>query len=223
MLGADTQRLREKQANYTHRDTAQCRPPHPVDRQALEEVFHNVNALAEKDRHQARTQAKQREDRQIPAVDGESGHRKKRRRALHKPAQSGRRRAGQRHRQQGTHAELEQQQFDSQKQSRHGGIEGCRHASGGARHDKHLALRRGRRVELAEQRSEGSAGLNDRPFRAERAAGANGDSGRQRFEDGQLWSDPATGNEDGLHGLGNAVAANMGRTVPRQQADDEPA
>ena len=76
---------------------------------------------------------------------------------------------------------------------------------------------------LGEERADRAAGHDDRAFGAERAAGADGDGGRERLEDGDFRLDPAAADQDGLDRLGDAVAANLLRAVARHQADDQAA
>ena len=75
---------------------------------------------------------------------------------------------------------------------------------------------------LADQRSERAAGGDDRAFGAERAAGADGDGGRERLEKGEPGRDAALVEQDLLHRLGDAVAADAGRAVAGHQPDDDP-
>ena len=64
---------------------------------------------------------------------------------------------------------------------------------------------------LADEGAEGAAGDDDRTLGAERAAGADGDRRRQRLGHRGAGMDPALLGEDGFHGLGDAVAADLGR------------
>jgi hypothetical protein len=54
----------------------------------------------------------------------------------------------------------------------------------------------------------------------ERPARADRDGRRQRLQDGDLGLHAALADEDGFHGLGDAVAADALRAVAGQEADD---
>ena len=78
---------------------------------------------------------------------------------------------------------------------------------------------------LRDQRPERSARHDDRTFGAERAAGTDGDGGRNRFEDRDLGINPRPAQQDRLDGFRNPVSANLVRSVmrhqPHQQAADD--
>src|SRR6185369_14287710 len=74
---------------------------------------------------------------------------------------------------------------------------------------------------LSDQRSEGSAGLNNRAFGAEWSAGADGDRGRDWLQNRDLWFDTAAIGENGFHSLGNPVSTNFARTILGHQPNDD--
>ncbi len=76
---------------------------------------------------------------------------------------------------------------------------------------------------MREQRAEGAAGHDDRTFRAEWTAGADGDGGGDGFEHGDARFDARSVEQDGLDSLRDAVAANLVRAVARHDADDDAA
>ncbi len=65
--------------------------------------------------------------------------------------------------------------------------------------------------------------MNDRPFGAERAAGANADGRRDRFEDRHFGFDAALGREHRLHRFGDAVASDFRRSILGHEANEQPA
>ena len=77
--------------------------------------------------------------------------------------------------------------------------------------------------DLGDDGAEGAAGHDDRSLGAERAAGADGDRGRQRLEDGDLGRHAAAADEDGFEGFRDAVAADAVGAVAGHEADDEAA
>ena len=75
--------------------------------------------------------------------------------------------------------------------------------------------------ELGEKRANGPAGHDDRPFRAEGAAGADGDRRGERLENRDLRLDQAAAEQDRFQRFGDAVAADFLRAVARHQTDDQ--
>src|SRR3546814_4456238 len=76
--------------------------------------------------------------------------------------------------------------LNSEQNGRQRCTENGGHASRGARDEQRLALCRTQAETLGEQRPDGSAGHNDRPFRTERTAAADGNGrgqGLQRSEE----------------------------------------
>ncbi len=69
--------------------------------------------------------------------------------------------------------EFKKQQLDGENHTGDRSIERCRHAGSSAAGEQHLALYRRGMKRLADERPNCSTRLNDRTFRAERAAGAN--------------------------------------------------
>ena len=60
--------------------------------------------------------------------------------------------------------------------------------------------------DLPDERSHRAAGLNDRAFRAEWAAGADGDGSRKRLQYRDFCFDPAAARQHRFHRFRNAVA-----------------
>ncbi len=84
-----------------------------------------------------------------------------------------------------------------------------------------FAFRRGQMKQLREQRTERAAGHDDGPFRAERAAGADGDGGGNWLEHRNFRLHAAAPDQNRLQRLGDAVAANFRRTIARHETDDQ--
>ena len=115
-------------------------------------------------------------------------------------------RVGEHQRNEGTRLKLEQQKFNGQQRSGNRSVEHRGQAGARAAGQQNFALRRRRRNQLADERTERSAGLNNRPLGAERPAGANSDGRRNRLEDRDFGFDAALGREHRFHRLGDAVA-----------------
>ena len=73
------------------------------------------------------------------------------------------------HRNEAPRLPFEQQQFNREQCGRDRRGEGRRHASGGARYEKRLALGAGKPKKLRNQRTKRAARHDDRPFGAKRA------------------------------------------------------
>src|SRR6185312_3395705 len=76
---------------------------------------------------------------------------------------------------------------------------------------------------LSEEGAEGRAGLDDGAFRAKGAAGADGEGGGERLEEGDADAHAAVAEEDSLHGFGDAVSFEGGLPVVDHDADDQAA
>ena len=128
-----------------------------------------------------------------------------------------------RHGDEATGLPLEQEQLHREQRRGERSAEHGRHAAGRAGHEERLALG-GREVErLREQRAEGAARHDDRPFGAERPAGADGDGRRQGLQNRHLERHPAAADENRFQRLGDTVAADALRAVPGHQTHDQPA
>ena len=128
-----------------------------------------------------------------------------------------------RHGDEATGLPLEQEQLHREQRRGERSAEHGRHAAGRAGHEERLALG-GREVErLREQRAEGAARHDDRPFGAERPAGADGDGRRQGLQNRHLERHPAAADENRFQRLGDTVAADALRAVPGHQTDDQAA
>ena len=126
-------------------------------------------------------------------------------------------------RNEGTRAELEQEQLDRQDHAGDRRVERRGHARAGSASQQHLALGGRGGNDLADDRAERAAGLNDRPFGAERAARTDGDGRRKRLQNGDFRLDAAARDEHRFHRFRNAVAFDFRRAVLHHQADDQPA
>ena len=219
---ADAEGLRKHEAAETDRQAAERRPPHPVERQALEEIFGRVDAARQQRGQRAGADAG--DDTSEDHGGGQRGvvqrDREDRSGAEERPSQDRRDRACQRHRDHAARLPLEEQQFDRQKDSRQRRRERRRHAGGGAGDEQRLALGARQVTGLRDERSERAARHDDRAFRAEGTAGADRDGRRQRLEERDARRDAAAVDQDRLDGLGNAVAADAFRSVAGHEADD---
>ena len=140
----------------------------------------------------------------------------------HKP-RGRRQRAGDHERNEGTRSKFKQQQFNRQYHSGDRRVECRRHSRPGAACQQHFALN-GRHLEqLADQRADRPSRLNNRPFRAERPARADGHRHRKRLENGDLRMNPAAARQHRFHRLGNAVSLDLRRAVLGHQPDHKPA
>jgi hypothetical protein len=77
--------------------------------------------------------------------------------------------------------------------------------------------------QLAGDAADGAAGDDDRALGAERPAGADADRAGQRLEDRQARLHPAAAQQDRLHRLRDAVAADPLGAEARHEPDDEAA
>ncbi len=76
---------------------------------------------------------------------------------------------------------------------------------------------------LPDQRADGAAGLNDRTFRPERAAGADRNGGRDGLQDRHTRRDAAAIEQHRFHRFGNAVAFDLRRPVLGHDAHNQAA
>ena len=129
--------------------------------------------------------------------------------------------AGEGHGNEAARLPFEQQQFDGQQHGRNRRGESSRHAARGARHQQCLALHAGQPEELGDHGPECAAGHDDRPFGAERSAGADGDGAGERLQDGHFGLHAAAVDQDGFEGFGDAVAADLLRAVAGHESDDQ--
>ena len=74
---------------------------------------------------------------------------------------------------------------------------------------------------LREDRATRAARHDDRTFRTERAARADGNGSGNRFEDCDLRMNLAPAKENCFEGFRNSVSANFFRAITRHQADDD--
>src|ERR1043165_5112895 len=76
---------------------------------------------------------------------------------------------------------------------------------------------------LCEQRTDRTAGHDDRTFRAEWTTRADRNRGRERFQHGDFCFHAATTEQNGFESFGNAVAATLRGTVTGRQPNDQAA
>ena len=123
----------------------------------------------------------------------------------------------------GAPAKFKKKKFNREDDSGDRSIERRGHAGARAAGQQNFALRGSGRNQLADERTERPAGLNDRPFGAERAAGADRDGRRDGLEDRDFGFDAALGRENRLHRLRNAVPLDFRRAILRHEPDDDSA
>ncbi len=116
---------------------------------------------------------------------------------------------------------LEQQKLDRQQHRRNGSGEHGRHSRRRTSDEKRFALGRAQVKLLGEDRAQRAAGHDDGAFGAERAAGADGNGGGERLENGDLRLNAAAAEENGFQRLRNSVAANLLRAEARHESDNE--
>ena len=136
---------------------------------------------------------------------------------------SGGKSAGDHQRDKRPRLEFKQQQFDGQNHAGDRRVEGRRHARRRAAGQQNFALGSGGMKRLSDQRADGAAGLDDWAFRAERAAGADGDGRGNRFQDRHSRLDAAAIDQYRFHSFGNAVALDLRGPILRHEADDNSA
>src|SRR4029077_5304870 len=88
-------------------------------------------------------------------------------------------------------------------------------------HEQRLSLRARKVKKLGDHRAKGAAGHDNRTFGSEWSTGADGDRGRQRLEERNLWLHAAAIDQNGLDGFRYSVASNALRTVSRHDPDDQ--
>jgi hypothetical protein len=118
--------------------------------------------------------------------------------------------------------ELEEQQLDREDDRGKRRTERRGHTRGRARGEQNLALRRRHSQHLAEQRTEGTAGHDDRTLGTERTAGADRDRSRHRLRDGSVRLDATLSHEHRFHRFRDAVTFDDGRPQ-REQRHEQPA
>ena len=209
-------------APYTYDQTADRGPPHPVHGERVEIIFGLVERQGQqrgqRTAQHPRNHARDECDRcNRLGVQGE-----KRTRLKHEVTQKTGYGAGKCHRQQAARTQFEQQELDSQKERRDRRGENGRHAGACAGDQQGLAFG-GREMQvLREQRSPAPPCHDDRPLSPERAAAADDDSRRDRFEYGHSRRHPALAEQNGLHGFRNTVAPDLFAPVACHEAYQHP-
>ena len=157
-------------------------------------------------------------------------HRTERRRHLQQalrpqqqPPHSASGHARNRHRNQRARPPLEQQDLHREQRRRHRTVERRGHARRSTRNHQHRALGVRHRQQLAHNGANRSARDDHRPLRAERSARTDGDRRRNRLQHRNARLNSSAAEDDGLHSLGHAVPANLGRQITRNHADDQTA
>ncbi|CUI75890.1 Uncharacterised protein [Achromobacter xylosoxidans] len=221
---AHAQRGRVDQAADADGQAAQGRPPHPVQRQFLEQVLGRVHQRRQHARAQPRQHPHGGARQQVPRRERHgAGVAEDRPGIQHEGARGGGHQRGGGHGQEAARFPFEQQQLHRQQHRGQRRGEDRRHARGRARHQQRLALAIIQVDGLRQQRADGAAGHDDGTLGAERAAGADGNGRRHRLEHRDLGRDAALAYQDGFHRLGNAVAADLLGSIAGHQADDEAA
>jgi hypothetical protein len=219
---ADAESARIDKAADADGEAADSRPPHPVNRQALEQVLAGVDHLRQEPGGEAADDAEACGEQQAGRDQrGAVRHREQRAGAEQDRPPPGSDHAGDGDRHEAARLPFEKQQLDRQQHGRDRRAERRRHARRRAGHEQRLAFGVREMKELREKRAERTAGHDDRPFRAERAAGADRDRRRQRLQDGDARLDAALADQDRLHRLGDPVAADLLRAEARHEADQK--
>ena len=221
---ADAECARLDQAAEPDDDAAEGRPPHRVDRQALEQFFD----LVEQRRQQAGLQTDRNAERRAGEIAPPWQHRrpkqrKQRGRAERQRAPSDRDDGGHGYGNEASWLPFEEQKFDGEEHRGDRRPEDRRHPRRGTGDEQRLAFGRAEVEELREQGTESAPGHDDGPFGPERAAGADRDGGGDRLQDRHFRGDAAVTDQGRLDRFGNAVAANRLAAVAGHQADDETA
>ena len=182
------------------------------------------SALLKPERRDAAEHSEHQIERQsMRQTEIERAHLEHRARSHQPEVDAGGQGAGDHQRNEGTRLEFEQQQLDGENHAGNWRAEGRGHARRRSAGQQHFALGRGHVQQLADQRTDRAAGLDDGAFGAERSAGADGDRRRDRLQNRDLGLDAAAVDQHGFHGFGNAVAANLVGAVARHDADDDAA
>ena len=114
---------------------------------------------------------------------------------------------------------LEDQQLHAEEHRGNRRSEDRAHTARCAGHEKAAPLDRGQVKELAEHRANRAARQDDRTFGTERSAAADADRTRNRLEHRHARLRLAAADQDGLHRLGNAMAADSLRPVSCHETD----
>ncbi len=112
---------------------------------------------------------------------------------------------------------FEQQQLDSEQYGGKRSGEGGGHTSGGPGDKQSFAFCAGEMKKLRDHRTEGAPGHDDGSFGAERAAGADRNSGRDGLQNGEARMNAAAVHQDGFNCFRNTMAADAFRSVTRHE------
>src|SRR5580704_7245450 len=221
---SNAQNARHKKSDNPQSQRPNRRMPQFAHRQPLKLILHPIKQLrksnrrgsANKPQHQVVRQASRHA--KIDAADLKH-------RVLPKQqvphARSQRARNHQRNK--GPRPKLEKQKLDRQNHARQRRIESRRHSRRGASRQQRFPFHRSGCDNLPDQRTNRSARLNDRPFRAEWAASSNRNRRRNRFQNRDLRFNPATRSQHRLHSFRNSMPFDFVRPVFRHQPDNESA
>ena len=203
-------------------DRADSRPPHPVDGQFEKSVFEEIDQAGEQGRAEAGDDADDHGDQQRIGAERRVIHHGKdragaeQRHAEHRGDQGG---GGDRNETAGP--PLEEEQFHSKEGRGDGRREDRGHARGRAGHEQRLALGGGEVKQLRHDGPKRAAGHDDRSFRAEGAARADGNRGGNRLQNRHFRLDETTPQEDRLESFRDAVSADFFRSVAGHQSNDQ--
>ncbi len=167
-----TQRLGIEQAANADNQTAQRRPPHPVNGQEAKAILASINGHSQQGREGTGQQPDQRAGQDIHRANkggmrrgGEQWSQADDIAAQHIGGN-----AGERDRDQAARLPLEEQQFNRQQHRSDGGGKGRSHTSGSSSHQQGLTLAASQTKKLREHRTKGTAGHDNRSLRAKRPA-----------------------------------------------------
>src|ERR1700736_158451 len=123
---SNAQPSRKEKTSNTYANTSECGPPHPVEAQPLEQVLKGIHHATHTgcDKTDSSTQQQGTDGKLNPIHITDTGHMKQRARAKEISPQNGRSRTRDRHWHQASRSQLEEQEFDSQKERRHRSCEG---------------------------------------------------------------------------------------------------
>ena len=226
---SDAERPRLDQSPDPDHEPSRERPPRPVDRQQRERVLGAVDGLGQHPGGGAadHPERDRRHQRRVPA-EVDVGHREQR--SMRHPSvlherhpQRGGRHAGARHDDHRSGLPLEQQELHRERDGGERRPEDGAHPARRPGDEQRPALDGAQVEELREDRSEGAAGQDDRTLRSERAARADADGARDRLQHHEPRLHLAPADQDGLHRLRDAVAADAFRAEPRHQPHDQAA
>ena len=206
-------------------EPAQRRPPHPMDREPVKGILRCVHQAGRDDRQQTAENAGQYAEQRDRRVEVHVDRRQSKDRARAQKCTPGHRARGDRphNRHKAPRPPLEQQELNGEQHRGQRRVERRRHPTGGAGDQQRFALVSGQVQVLREDRSGSASGHDDRSLGTERSARADADRGGDRLQQRDPRLDTALPDEDHLDRLGHPVTADLLRSEPRHQTDDQAA